>query len=113
VSDVVALPRRLGSGYPVKLLNSMSAAKPVVSAGCGSKVLTHGVDAIVVGDDDPGALASALDLLRRDDARREALGRAARRTFLEERTWERVLPRIEEVYAGLRETAPPGRGSGT
>ncbi|MFN2375504.1 MAG: glycosyltransferase family 4 protein [Candidatus Binatia bacterium] len=111
--DAVALPRRLGSGYPVKLLNSMSAAKAVVSAGCGSKVLRDGLDALVVPDDDARALADALEALRRDPARRGRLGEEARRTFLRELTWEQVLPKIEEVYAGLREPAghPGRRGS--
>lgn len=101
VSDIVALPRRLGSGYPVKLLNSMSAAKAVVTAGCGSKVLRDGVDGMVVADDDATALADAIDRCRRDPGLRTKLGETARRTFLERLTWERVLPQIEEVYAGL------------
>jgi len=113
VCDVVALPRRLGSGYPVKLLNYMSAAKAVVSAGCGSKVLRDGVDGIVVTDDDPGALADAIDGCRRDPARCATLGEQARRRYLEKLTWKVVLPQIEGVYAGLREPAlhpgPTGR----
>jgi glycosyltransferase involved in cell wall biosynthesis len=105
VSDVVGLPRRLGSGYPVKLLNSMSAAKAVVSAGCGSKVLRDGVDGLVVGDDDPEALAEAIDRCRRNPAVRGTLGEAARHTFLQRLSWDRVLPQIEGVYAGLRESS--------
>jgi 1,2-diacylglycerol 3-alpha-glucosyltransferase len=110
VSDVVALPRRLGSGYPVKLLNSMSAAKAVVTAGCGSKVLRDGVDGLVVADDDPGAFAGALERCRRLPDLRRALGGAARATFLERLTWEKVLPQVERVYAGLRE---PTRATGS
>jgi glycosyltransferase involved in cell wall biosynthesis len=106
VADLVALPRRLGSGYPVKLLNYMSAAKAVVSAGCGSKVLRDGVDGVVVPDDDAAALAGAIDLCRRDPERRRDLGRAARRTYLERLTWECVLPQIENVYAGLERVSP-------
>lgn len=102
VSDVVGLPRRLGSGYPVKLLNSMSAAKAVISAGCGSKVLRDGMDGLLVGDDDPEAFASAIDRCRQDPVLRERLGEEARRAYLERLTWERVLPQIEAVYAGLR-----------
>ncbi|MFN2427149.1 MAG: glycosyltransferase family 4 protein, partial [Candidatus Binatia bacterium] len=102
-SDIVALPRRLGSGYPVKLLNYMSAAKAIVSAGCGSKVLRDGVDGIVVTDDDPQALADAIDRCRRDTAGCGILGEQARRRYLETLTWEVVLPQIEAVYAGLRE----------
>jgi glycosyltransferase involved in cell wall biosynthesis len=108
VADVLALPRRLGSGYPVKLLNYMSAAKAVVTAGCGAKVLRDGVDGVVVADDDPAALADALERCRRQPAWCEALGEAARQTYLERLTWDVVLPQIEGVYAGLRE---PGRRS--
>jgi len=108
-SDIVALPRRLGSGYPVKLLNYMSAAKAVITAGCGSKVLRDGVDGIVVADDDVGALAGAIDRCRRDPGWCGVLGEQARRRYLEKLTWEVVLPQIEEVYAGLRE---PTDGSG-
>lgn len=102
-SDILALPRRLGSGYPVKLLNYMSAAKAIVSAGCGSKILRNGVDALVVADDDPAAMAHAIGRCRLEPAIGRALGDAARRTFLERLTWERVLPQIEAVYEGLRE----------
>lgn len=101
VADVVALPRRLGSGYPIKLLNYMSAAKAVVSAGCGSKVLRDGEDGLVVPDDDPEAFAEAIEVCRRDPERRRALAAAARRSYLERLTWETVLPRIERVYAEL------------
>ena len=106
VADLVALPRRLGSGYPVKLLNYMSAAKAVVSAGCGSKVLRDGVDGVLVPDDDAGALAEAIDRCRLDPERRRDLGQAARRTYLERLTWECVLPQIEDVYAGLERVSP-------
>ena len=103
--DILALPRRLGSGYPVKLLNYMSAAKAIVSAGCGSKILRNGVDGIVVADDDASAMAAAIDYCRRDPGKRRALGEAARQTFLERLTWDRVLPQLESVYEGLREPA--------
>jgi len=109
VSDIVALPRRLGSGYPVKLLNYMSAAKAVITAGCGSKVLRDGVDGVVVADDDVSALADAIDRCRRDPGWCRVLGEQARRRYLEKLTWDVVLPQIEEVYAGLRE---PTDGSG-
>ncbi len=114
-SDVVALPRRLGSGYPVKLLNYMSSGRAVVSAGCGSKVLRDGVDGVVVADDDPDAFAAALDRCRADPAWRAALGRKARQSFLAGMSWDVVLPQIEGVYAGLREQGerPGFRGTRT
>ncbi len=100
-SDLLALPRRMGSGYPVKLLNSMSAAKAIVTAGCGSKVLSDGIDGIVVRDDDPGAMAAAMTSCAARLDRGRSLGAAARQRFLETATWEVVLPQIEEVYRGL------------
>jgi glycosyltransferase involved in cell wall biosynthesis len=102
-SDILGLPRRLGSGYPVKLLNYMSSARAVVTAGCGSKVLRDGLDGVVVPDDDPAALSDALERCRADRAWCEALGKQARQSFLARLTWQAVLPQIEDVYAGLRE----------
>ncbi len=100
-ADVLALPRRLGSGYPIKLLNFMSAARAVVTAGCGAKVLRDGIDGVVVADDNPKAMAEALAALLADPARRDTLGAAARQRFLRELTWETVLPRVESIYDGL------------
>ncbi|MBI5506844.1 MAG: glycosyltransferase family 4 protein [Deltaproteobacteria bacterium] len=100
-SDLLALPRRLGSGYPIKLLNSMSAAKAVVTAGCGAKVLRDGVDGIVVRDDDPAAMAAAITSCAARPDRGRGLGEAARRSFLATATWQKVLPQIEELYRRL------------
>lgn len=106
-SDLVALPRRLGSGYPIKLLNSMSAAKVVVTAGCGSKVLSDGVDGIVVRDDDPAAMAAAMASCAARPDRGRSLGEAARRRFLATATWQAVLPQIEQVYRDLAGAPAP------
>ncbi len=111
-ADVLVLPRRFGSGYPVKLLNYMCGARAVVAAGCGAKVLTDGVDGVLVDDEDPSALAAALDDLRREPGRRTELARAARATFVAGLSWDSVLPRIEAIYAGLV-PGRSGRGSGS
>jgi len=107
-ADVVVMPRRLGSGFPVKLLNYLAAGRAVVTAGCGAKVIRDGVDGLVVADDDPDALAAALCRVIGDPALREGLERGARRTYLSTLTWEAVLPAIEEVYD--RVVAPGTRG---
>ena len=112
VSDVVALPRRLGSGYPVKLLNSMSAAKPVITGGCGAKVLQDGIDGVVVADGDERAWVQGLDRCRREPRWLRDLGDAARRTYLGSLTWEKVLPQIEDVYEGLRESSNASAAGG-
>ena len=96
--DVLVLPRRYGSGLPIKLLNYSSLGRPVVAAGCGSKVLGDGVDALVVPDGDPAALAAAIVRLCTEPALRTRLGAAARARFLRDFTWDAVLPAVESVY---------------
>jgi len=98
-ADVLVLPRRHGSGYPIKLLNYMSAGRPIVTAGCGGKVVRDGVDGLVVPDDDPHALAAAVRRTAADPALGERLGHEARRRFLASLTWNSVLPAVEDVYA--------------
>jgi glycosyltransferase involved in cell wall biosynthesis len=110
-ADVVVLPRRKGSGYPIKLINYMAMAMPIVTAGCGGKILDDGVDALVVGDDDAVALAAAIESLLEDPGRALRLGDGAWRHYMQSLTWEAVLPAIEGVYhevltAGARSTAP-------
>jgi len=99
--DVLALPRRLGSGYPIKLLNYMSAGKAVIVAGCGSKLIRHGVDGLVVADDDAAALAGAIARCAGDPALVEALGAEARRTYLTSLTWEALLARLAPIYRSV------------
>ncbi len=108
-ADVVVLPRRRGSGYPIKLLNYMSLGRAIVSAGCGAKVLRHGVDGLIVPDDDPQALAAAVRRLGQHAELRSQLGKAARAAFLASYTWDAVLPVIESVYEKV--SRPRGSGS--
>jgi glycosyltransferase involved in cell wall biosynthesis len=96
--DVLVLPRRYGSGVPIKLLNYLSLGRPVVAAGCGSKVLVDGVDALLTADDDARALAGTLVRLLADGDARTRLGAAGRARFLRDFTWDAVLPAVERVY---------------
>ena len=106
-SDVLVLPRRLGSGYPIKLLNYMSAAKPIITAGCGGKALRNGVDGLVVPDDDPRALAYALREVADNPAGARRLGEQARRNYRQALTWDAVVPAWSRFTIGF---PPFGRG---
>ncbi len=101
-SDVVVLPRRRGSGYPIKLLNYMSAGRAVVTAGCGAKIIRDGDDGLVVDDDDPHCMAEAIRRLTGDRGLRQRLAACARRRFEREMTWKTVLPAVEAAVAGVR-----------
>jgi 1,2-diacylglycerol 3-alpha-glucosyltransferase len=99
--DALVLPRRSGSGYPVKLLNYLSLGRPVVTAGCGAKLIRHGEDGLVVGDDDPSGLADALAVLAPGTQLASRLGAAGRERFLAELTWDAVLPAVEDAYRAV------------
>ncbi|MFQ5351840.1 MAG: glycosyltransferase family 4 protein [Candidatus Binatia bacterium] len=101
-ADVLVLPRRHGSGLPIKLLNYMSQGRPVVTAGCGGKVIRHEVDGLVVADDDAEDMAAAIVRLIDDRTLAARLGRRARERFRETMTWSSVLPVLENIYAGLK-----------
>ena len=69
-------------GFPMVLLEAMSAGLPVVSYDCPTgpaDVISNGVDGFVVPNRDSGALAAAITELVEDDEKRRAFGAAALR----------------------------------
>lgn len=97
--DALALPRREPSGFPIKLLNYMAIGRPVVAGIAGERLLGADGAVCMAGGDEPTRWIDAMDALRRDPARADALGRAARRRFERDHTWEAALPALERVYA--------------
>jgi len=51
-ADVAVSPRAERSGFPMKLLNYMAAAKAVVVSAGSAKAVRHGLNGVVVRDDD-------------------------------------------------------------
>lgn len=98
VADLALCPRREWSGFPMKLLNYMAAAKAVVVSAGSAKAVQHGVNGVVVDDGSPEAFAAAIRTLLADASRRRALGAAARRTVEDEYRWERVIDQVERTY---------------
>ena len=99
VADLALCPRREWSGFPMKLLNYMAAAKPVVVSAGSAKAVRHDRNGVVVRDDDAAAYAAAILDLLADPVRRQRLGAAARRTVEDEFGWERVIDQVEATYA--------------
>jgi len=98
VADVALCPRREWSGFPMKLLNYMAAAKAVVVSAGSAKAVRHDVNGWVVRDHGPEAYAGAILALLADPIRRRRLGAAARRTVEDEYGWDRVLDQVEATY---------------
>jgi glycosyltransferase involved in cell wall biosynthesis len=98
IADLALCPRREWSGFPMKLLNYMAAAKAVVVSAGSAKAVRHGRNGVVVDEHGPDAYAAAIIGLLTDPARRRRLGAAARRTVEDEYRWERVVDQVEATY---------------
>jgi len=100
---VVACPRVSWSGYPIKLLNAMAAAKAVVACRSAAPPIVNEENGLVVPDDDPEAFAQALLRLLQDSDLRMRLGRNARETVAREHAPRVIAARIDEVYRSVLE----------
>jgi O-methyltransferase len=78
-ASIYAMTSRF-EGFPMVLLEAMSAGLPVVSYDCRTgpaEIVSHGVDGYVVPNRDRGALAAAMSELMDDAEKRSAFAAAA------------------------------------
>ena len=102
---VVVCPRVSWSGYPIKLLNAMAAAKPVVACRGAAYPLVHRENGVVVDDNDEGAFANAVVELLGDPGLRRRLGQAARETVRADHAPEQIATQLEDVIISAHERA--------
>jgi glycosyltransferase involved in cell wall biosynthesis len=114
-ADVTVCPRLSCLGMPIKLLNYMAAARPIVVSAGSASGLRHMVNAWVVPNGDVDGMATAILALLDDPGLARRLGLAARRTVETHHNWDRVIVDVEAVYAGVlagrnraRHPAPAG-----
>lgn len=100
-SVVVLASRR--EGMPNVILEAMAHGRPVVATPCGGipELITDGVNGLLVPQDDPGALAAALDRLFTEPELAERLAAEARATA-EGFAWESLQPKLEEALERWR-----------
>lgn len=98
--DVFCLSSHL-EGLGTSLLDAMCYARAVVATAAGGipEAVEDGVTGRLVPSRDPEALAAALAEVLRDPARRESMGAAGRKRFLERFTSERMVDETLAVYA--------------
>jgi glycosyltransferase involved in cell wall biosynthesis len=97
--SIYCLPSH-GEPFATTAIEAMSCGKPIVFTNAGG--LPHMIGAeggIGVGVGDAKDLTRALCSLLADPARRKAMGEHNRRRVLETMTWERVIDRLEGIYA--------------
>lgn len=114
-ASVIALPR-YSAGLPTSLLEAMAAGVPAIASPVGAipEVLNDGASGVLVAPGDIAALTRALRKLLLDRAFAERIGAAGRETVRARFAPDRVMPRLEEIYAdaGLAAQAPQPSGRG-
>ncbi|MDP6482667.1 MAG: glycosyltransferase family 4 protein [Nitrospinota bacterium] len=103
---VLALPRLRCPGYPMKLLNYLAAARPIVASEDSARGLTHGRDAYVVTDPGPEAFAGGLLRVLRSRPLAHRLAVGAGRTSKESLNPRNLLGSLERIYERV---SPPSR----
>jgi glycosyltransferase involved in cell wall biosynthesis len=98
-ADLFVMPS-LSEGLPLALVEAMSASLPIVASDVGGipEVVEREAEALLTPPGDAGAIAQALARLLPDDARRAALGAAARRRALRDFSVDRMVDAYERLY---------------
>ena len=101
--DAFALPSYANEGVPQALVQAMLTGLACVTTGAGSipELALGERTALVVPPQDAQALRAALERLAGDAALRERLGRAARAHCTERYSLERMLDRMEAIFAAV------------
>jgi phosphatidylinositol alpha-1,6-mannosyltransferase len=101
---VFAMPSR-GEGFGLVYLEAMSHGVPCIGSrsDAATEVITDGETGYLVEQSDRGGLADRLVALLSDDARRDAMGAAARRDVTRRFTYDRFA---SDVLRSVDSTAP-------
>ncbi|MBI1942742.1 MAG: glycosyltransferase family 4 protein [Betaproteobacteria bacterium] len=111
--DIFALPSYANEGVPQALAQAMLVELACVSTPVGGipELAEHERTALVVPPRDPAALAAAIERLAGDEGLRRELGQAARKHCVEGYSYERMLDRMEALYAAVAGAQSPAVSS--
>ena len=100
-SAVFIVPLRIGGGTRLKILNAMAMEIAVVSTVVGAEGLqVKDKEDICLADQEQGFAEAVIQLARDADERRR-MGAAARRTILDNYTWDSIGVKLRTVYADM------------
>ncbi len=97
----IALSPSLYEGFGFPAAEAMACELPVIASTAGALpevVGKHMETAMVVPPRDPQAIADAIDFLVENPAKREEIGKAARKRVLAAFTWENAAKEMVKVY---------------
>lgn len=100
-SVVFIVPLRIGGGTRLKILNAMAMEIAVVSTTVGAEGLQVIDQEDICLADQEQDFAEAVIRLAKDAEERQRMGGAARRTILDNYTWDSIGVKIRQVYGGM------------
>lgn len=100
-ADIAVVPRSDCPGHPVKLLNYMAAAKPIVSFKGGGKGLHHMHNGYLAENHDCTALGRGIEFLLGHPELARSLGARAQNTIRDAFDWDTLARGIEILYQQL------------
>ena len=98
-ASVVVAPVRAGGGMRLKVLQAMTAARPVVTTTRGAAGVWNpaGAPTVLVADDAAGIATHVSSLLASSNAR-ATLGARAREAVANHHRWEQFAERLQATY---------------
>lgn len=98
-AKLLVSPALGGESFGLVLVEAFACATPVVASDIsGYRDVMTPETGLLVPPDDPVALADGVAGLLGDDARRDAMGAAARQVAVDRYSWPDIARRLEEVY---------------
>jgi len=107
-ADIAVVPRSAPGGFPIKLVNALSAGVATIADSALAVPLVHGTDAWLVDMRSPSDLAAGLVALAGSSELRDRLSRGASLAASRLHAPARYVAAIEEAYAALRPAGTSG-----
>jgi glycosyltransferase involved in cell wall biosynthesis len=100
-AKVFVVPLRIGGGTRLKILEAMSAERPVVSTTVGAEGIDYRDQHNIVLADQPAEFAQKVVDLLEDAAARRDLGRAGRQLVLNQYDWAIIGETLSGIYGKM------------
>jgi phosphatidylinositol alpha-mannosyltransferase len=105
-AKALVAPSLGGESFGMVLTRAFACGTPVVASDIpGYRDVMTPETSVAVAPGDPAALADGVEELLADEARRAALGAAARQLAIDRYSWQDIARRLERIYDSARDVA--------